>query len=185
MKRLWKGILVCFMLVGLCGCGEAENESPIIKLQGKDIKVGETEVREIALDDEIKIKTGLIGMMEPNTWINANLYKGEDIFASVAISNLSNEDVTEYGCIIEEISIFGASDEDKSNYSFEFDGVNLIGANEEALTPVLKEFEREEDNGKVTFYRYEGSYSFRIVLENDVVEEIHLSHKFNRSFETK
>lgn len=184
MKRLWKGILVCFMLVGLCGCGEAENESPIIKLQGKDIKVGETEIGDVT-SDEIKLETGIFGKVESNSWLNARLYKDDDWFASVAIANLGREDVYEYNCTIEDISIFGASDEDKLNYSFELDGVNLIGANEEALTPVLKEFEREEDNGKVTFYRYEGSYSFRIVLENDVVEEIHLSHKFNRSFETK
>lgn len=186
MKRICKKIMVCLMVMGVCGCssGSVENNAPTIKLEGKEIKVGETEVGNVT-SDEIEIKTGYIGKIEANSWLEAKLYKQDEWFASLAIANRSKEDIYEFDCTIEEITIYSAAKKDQQSYQFEYDGVNLIGAKEEELLPILQEFDREEGNGKVTFYRYEDSYSFRIELENDIVNKIELKHEFDKSYEAK
>ncbi|MCD7907494.1 MAG: hypothetical protein LUH04_07410 [Clostridium sp.] len=190
MRKMKKLLLMGSLLAAvlLAGCGKKDpGTPPEVLIDGTRVVVGETipsdlESENCELDDLGK----MIFELPDRSWTSSIFLKKDGVsYASLVLVNDSKEAKPAKKCVIEEMGFY-ALDGTNQDLNISINGVNPIGKTQEELKEIFPELEMDDDDGDYLFhYLNSGDYSVRFEYSKGVLSDIDVTHKFDKSYQTK
>jgi len=188
--KIYKTILlagICGLALTLGGC-EEKGEPPEVAVCGVPVIVGTTTPSEL---ENQGFETDDLGAMilelPDRSWTSSIFLKKDNVYyGSMTLANLEKESKSIGDCLIEEISFYDLEDSEKADLDITINGVNPIGMSQEELKKAYPDLKLDDGTGDYLFhYLNSGKYSIQFEYAMEKLTDINVSHKFDKSYETK
>lgn len=190
MKKM-KHLLVIGALmaaVSLGGCGKKDpGTPPEVLLDGTKVVVGEMTPADLESDNwKLNDLGKMIFELPDKSWTSSLfLEKDGESYVMLVLVNDSKESKPTKNCTIEELKFYSL-DDSKKDLNISINGVNPIGKTQEELKELYPDLEMDDDTeGYLFHYLKSGEYSVMFEYYEDVLTDIEVKHKFDKSYETK
>lgn len=190
MKKM-KHLLVIGALmaaVSFGGCGKKDpGTPPEVLLDGTKVVVGEMTPADLESDNwKLNDLGKMIFELPDKSWTSSLfLEKDGESYVMLVLVNDSKESKPTKNCTIEELKFYSL-DDSKKDLNISINGVNPIGKSQEELKEAFPDLEMDDDTeGYLFHYLRSGEYSVMFEYYEDVLTDIEVTHKFDKSYETK
>ena len=190
MKKLKYLPVVCMVMAAvlLGGCGKKDpGTPPEVLLDGTSVVVGAMTPADLESEGWKMNDLGkMIFELPDRSWTSSIfLEKDGTTYVSMVLVNDSKESKPAKNCMIEELGFYSL-DDSKKDLNISINGVNPIGKTQEELKEVFPDLELDEDDGDFLFhYLRSGDYTIQFIYSQGVLSDINVSHKFDKSYQTK
>lgn len=173
---------------GLGGCGKNEPSTPPeVLLDGTKVVVGEMTPADLESENwELNDLGKMIFELPEKSWTSSLfLEKDGESYAMLVLVNDSKASKPVKNCMIEELKFYSLEDS-KKDLNISINGVNPIGKSQEELKELFPDLEMDDDTeGHLFHYLRSGKYSVMFEYYEDVLTDIEVTHKFDKSYQTK
>lgn len=190
MKKM-RYLLVAGVLLaafGLGGCGRKEpGTPPEVLLDETRVVVGEMTPADLESDNwKLNDLGKMILELPERSWTSSLfLEKDGETYAMLVLVNDSKDSKPVKNCMIEEIKFYSL-DDSKKDLNISINGVNPIGKTQEELKELFPDLEMDDDvEGYLFHYLRSGEYSVMFEYYENVLTDIEVTHKFDKSYQTK
>ncbi len=179
------GAVMAAVLLG--GCKKDPGTPPEVLLDGTSVVVGAMTPADLEAEGWKLNDLGKMIFELPNrSWTSSIfLEKDGESYAMLVLVNDSKESKPAKKCMIEELKFYGLEDSNK-DLNISINGVNPIGKTQEELKELYPDLELDDSEADNLFhYLKSGDYSVRFDYSMGVLTDIEVTHKFEKSYQTK
>lgn len=171
----------------LGGCSKDPGTPPEVLLDGTKVTVGEMTPADLEGEGwKLNDLGKMIFELPDRSWTSSLfLEKDDESYAMLVLVNDSKESKPAKKCTIEELKFYALEDSNK-DLNITINGINPIGKTQDELKELYPDLELDDDTeGYLFHYLKSGDYSVRFEYYEGELTDIEVTHKFDKSYQTK
>ncbi len=179
------GAVLAAVLLG--GCKKDPGTPPEVLLDGTSVVVGAMTPADLESEGwSLNDLGNMIVSLPEKSWTSSIfLEKEEKSYAMLVLVNDSKDSKFAKKCMIEELKFYGL-DDSNNDLNISINGVNPIGKSQDELKEIFPDLEMDDDDSDYLFhYLKSGDYTVMFEYSEGVLSDIEVSHKFDKSYQTK